>query len=197
MNKTTGQRNGTQNTAQIISWVVSLATLAVGLFLYFTGKSSSVTAQVGASDGTITDPNEYYQRVTDGSSAVTLGSALIAVSIVVLVLTLALFTRPVVAVESRMLATGDRDPHEPEIADPDEAGSAESETDSEASEIDASFPEAEDGDDGTGRENGDEGTGREDGDEPTEQSPGDEPTEQNPGDEPAEQNPGDVEPRRS
>ncbi|MCI1675165.1 MAG: hypothetical protein LKJ57_02565 [Ancrocorticia sp.] len=79
--------------AQTLAWVISVAALVVGFLLYFKGQSMAITAQIGASDGTITEAKDYYGGYTKGTSMVTLGSVLIAVSILALVLLFARVAR--------------------------------------------------------------------------------------------------------
>lgn len=64
-----------------LSWVLPAATLIIGIVVFMKGRSISIAAQVGASDGTITDATDYYTKSTNGSSMVTLGAGLIAVSL--------------------------------------------------------------------------------------------------------------------
>ncbi len=94
MNRTAARRTRWQLLSQILCWIVSLAALGSGIALFLYGKSITVASSVWANEGTITDATEYYQKATSGSSSITLGSALIAVAILGIILTLALFAHP-------------------------------------------------------------------------------------------------------
>lgn len=106
MNPTSRQSAKTPLVAAIACWVVSCAAFIVGIILFLKGRSLSVSAQVGATDGTISDAHEFYQKSTDGTALTSLGTALIAVSILAVVVTLAAYVRPRLAAPAASFGGG-------------------------------------------------------------------------------------------
>lgn len=82
----------------VISWVLSLGSIIGGVALFISGRSVTVTAQTGANEGTITDATEYYTKITNGDTSVTLAAALIAAGIIGLIITLSQYNKPAVVV---------------------------------------------------------------------------------------------------
>lgn len=72
----------------VISWIVSISSIIIGIAVAIVGKASSVDAQVGATNKTLTDAETVYNMLAKGETLTSVGAALIAAGVIGLIITI-------------------------------------------------------------------------------------------------------------